>query len=74
MDRRMMKEGYAGADHMRFQVANSFAWEVMRPGSVGNDNWDEMKRVLIDDKLQLGLKTGSIKTIRSPSKMPWQPC
>lgn len=52
----MMKEGYAGADHMRFQVANSFAWEVMRPGSVGNDNWDEMKRVLIDDKLQLGLE------------------
>lgn len=52
----MMKEGYAGADHMRFLVSNSFGWEVTRPGSVGNDNWDEMKRVLIDDKLNLGLK------------------
>lgn len=52
----MMKEGYAGADHMRFMVSNSFAWEVMRPGSVGNDNWQEMKNVLIDDKLNLGLK------------------
>ncbi len=52
----MMKEGYAGADHMRFLVSNSFGWEVTRPGSVGNDTWDEMKRVLIDDKLNLGLK------------------
>lgn len=52
----MMKEGYAGADHMRFMVSNSFAWEVMRPGSVGNDNWQEMKNVLINDKLNLGLK------------------
>lgn len=52
----MMKEGYAGADHMRFMVSNSFAWEVMRPGSVGNDNWSEIKSVLIDDKLNLGLK------------------
>jgi cobaltochelatase CobN len=51
----MMKEGYAGADHMRFLVSNSFGWEVMRPGSVGNDNWKEMKNVLVDDKLQLGL-------------------
>ncbi|AMV32952.1 Aerobic cobaltochelatase subunit CobN [Pirellula sp. SH-Sr6A] len=51
----MMKEGYAGADHMRFLVSNSFGWEVTRPGSVGNDNWDEMKRVLVDDKLNLGL-------------------
>lgn len=51
----MMKEGYAGADHMRFMVSNSFAWEVMRPGSVGNDNWQEIKDVLIDDKLNLGL-------------------
>lgn len=52
----MMKEGYAGADHMRFLVSNSFGWEVMRPGSVGNDNWNEMKNVLVDDQLQLGLQ------------------
>ncbi len=52
----MMKEGYAGADHMRFLVSNSFGWEVMRPGSVGDDNWNEMKNVLVDDKLNLGLK------------------
>jgi cobaltochelatase CobN len=52
----MMKEGYAGADHMRFLVSNSFGWEVMRAGSVGNDTWNEMKNVLVDDKLNLGLK------------------
>ena len=52
----MMKEGYAGADHMRFLVSNSFGWEVMRPGSVGNDTWNEMKKVLVDDKLNLGLR------------------
>lgn len=51
----MMKEGYAGADHLRFQVANSFGWEVMRPGSVGNANWQEMKNVLVDDKYRLYL-------------------
>lgn len=51
----MMKEGYAGADHIRFLTSNSFGWEVMRPGSVGNDNWNEMQRVLIDDKLNLHL-------------------
>lgn len=51
----MMKEGYAGADQIRFMTANSFGWEVMRPGSVGQENWQEMKRVLIDDKLNLNL-------------------
>ncbi|QOV92069.1 cobaltochelatase subunit CobN [Humisphaera borealis] len=52
----MMKEGYAGADHMRFLVSNSFGWEVMRPGSVGDANWQGMKEVLVDDKLQVRLK------------------
>lgn len=52
----MMKEGYSGADHIRFLTSNSFGWEVMRPGSVGNDNWNEMKRVLVDDKLNLNLR------------------
>lgn len=51
----MMKEGYAGADHIRSLTTNSFAWEVMRPGSVGDANWTEMKKILLDDKLNLGL-------------------
>jgi cobaltochelatase CobN len=51
----MMKEGYAGVDQVRFMTANSFGWEVMRPGSVGQENWQEMKRVLIEDKLNLNL-------------------
>lgn len=51
----MMKEGYAGVDQVRFMTANSFGWEVMRPGSVGQENWQEMKRVLIDDRLNLNL-------------------
>lgn len=51
----MMKEGYAGVDHIRFLAANSFGWEVMRPGSVGQENWQEMKQVMIDDKLNLNL-------------------
>ena len=52
----MMKEGYAGADNVRVMVSNSFGWEVMRPGSVGADNWQEMKNVLVDDKLHLSLR------------------
>ncbi len=52
----MMKEGYAGADHIRVMTSNSFGWEVMRPGSVGHENWQEMKRILIDDKLNLNLR------------------
>ncbi|MFO0924243.1 MAG: cobaltochelatase subunit CobN [Pirellulales bacterium] len=52
----MMKEGYAGADHMRVMVTNSFAWEVMRPGTVGQENWMEMKKILVDDRLRLGLR------------------
>lgn len=51
----MMKEGYAGADQIRFMTSNSFGWEVMRPGSVGQENWQEMKRILIDDRLNLNL-------------------
>ena len=51
----MMKEGYAGADQIRFMTSNSFGWEVMRLGSVGAANWQEMKQVLIDDKLNLRL-------------------
>ena len=51
----MMKEGYAGADNVRVMVSNSFGWETMRPGSVGDDNWLEMKNVLVDDKLGLSI-------------------
>jgi len=51
----MMKEGYAGADHMRVIVSNSFGWDTMRPGTIGNDQWLEMKQVLLDDKQKLGL-------------------
>jgi cobaltochelatase CobN len=52
----MMKEGYAGADNVRVMVSNSFGWETMRPGSVGNDNWLEMKSVIVDDKLNLSIR------------------
>lgn len=52
----MMKEGYAGGDHLRVMVSNSFGWETMRPGSVGTSNWQEMKQVLVDDKLKLDLR------------------
>ena len=52
----MMKEGYAGADHIRVMASNSFAWDVMRPGSVGNDNWNEMKQLLLDDQLNVRLR------------------
>ena len=52
----MMKEGYAGADMMRVMVSNSFGWEVMRPGSVGDENWQHIKEVLVDDSLHLNLK------------------
>ena len=52
----MMKEGYAGADNVRVMVSNSFGWETMRDGSVGNDNWQEMKNVIVDDKLNLSIR------------------
>ena len=52
----MMKEGYAGADNVRVMVSNSFGWETMRPGSVGNDTWQEMKSVIVDDKLNLSIR------------------
>lgn len=52
----MMKEGYAGADVMRVMVSNSFGWEVMHPGSVGDENWQQMKEVLVDDSRHLNLK------------------
>ncbi len=52
----MMKEGYAGADNVRVMVSNSFGWETMRPGSVGDDTWQEMKNVIVDDKLNLSIR------------------
>jgi cobaltochelatase CobN len=52
----MMKEGYAGADNVRVMVSNSVGWETMRPGSVGDDTWLEMKNVIVDDKLNLSIR------------------
>jgi cobaltochelatase CobN len=52
----MQKEGYAGADHIRVMVSNSFGWDSMRPGSIGDDQWMEMKKVIVDDRLNLNLR------------------
>ena len=52
----MMKEGYAGADQMTVMVSNSMGWEIMRPGSVGDDIWNDIAAVYVHDKYGLSVK------------------
>jgi cobaltochelatase CobN len=52
----MMKEGYAGADQVAVHVSNSMGWTIMRPGSVGDDFWQEIVETYIQDKKDLNIR------------------
>jgi cobaltochelatase CobN len=52
----MKKEGYAGADQMSHMVSNTYGWKIMREKSVGDDTWQTIKSIYIDDSLNLDMK------------------
>lgn len=52
----MMKEGYAGADQVSVHVSNSMGWTIMRPGSVGDDFWQEIVDTYIRDRKNLNIR------------------
>lgn len=52
----LMKEGYAGARTMGSEFLEYlWGWQVTNPGIVKSWVWDEVKRVYVDDGLDLGL-------------------
>jgi len=53
----MKENGYAGAGQMAELVKNSFGWETVRDGSVGQAMWDGIDEVYLQDRYQLDLET-----------------
>ncbi|HSI22257.1 MAG TPA: cobaltochelatase subunit CobN [Methylophilaceae bacterium] len=52
----LMNHGYAGARTMGQEfMENLWGWQVTRPDLIKDWAWDEVKRVYVDDGLQLGL-------------------
>lgn len=55
--RPLMQHGYAGARTMGQEfMENLWGWQVTRPDIIKDWAWDEVKKVYMDDSLQLGLK------------------
>lgn len=51
----MQKEGYSGAVAMAARLDNFWGWQVVDPGTVRADQWQEFFEVYIEDKLELKL-------------------
>lgn len=52
----LMNHGYAGARTMGQEfMENLWGWQVTRPDLIKDWAWDEVKRVYVDDGLQIGL-------------------
>lgn len=52
----MQQQGYAGADQIAVMVSNVFGWQVMREGSIRDDDFERIQSVFLDDSMQLGLR------------------
>lgn len=58
----MQKQGYSGALEILGTVNNLWGWQATAPDVVRGDQWDELKAVYVDDKLNLGVKEWFEKT------------
>lgn len=54
--KEMQKEGYAGALNMLDNLNNFWGWQVVDPGSVRADQWQEFFEVYVQDKYQLDME------------------
>lgn len=52
----MKEEGYSGTTGVLDVVKNFWGWQVVDPGVVRDDQWNEFVEVYIDDKYNLDLK------------------
>ena len=52
----MQKQGYSGTLEVLGTVNNLWGWQATAPEVVRDDQWDDLKAVYIDDKLDLGMK------------------
>ncbi|PWC35409.1 cobaltochelatase subunit CobN [Azospirillum sp. TSO22-1] len=52
----MQKQGYSGTLEILDTVNNLWGWQATAPEVVRDDQWDELKAVYVDDKLNLGIK------------------
>jgi cobaltochelatase CobN len=52
----MKENGYAGAGQMAELVKNSFGWESVRAGAVGQAMWDGIDEVYLQDRYELDLQ------------------
>ncbi len=54
--KEMQKEGYAGALTMLDNLNNFWGWQVVDPGSVRDDQWQEFFEIYVQDKYQLDMQ------------------
>jgi len=51
----LMEHGWAGAQELANTISNLYGWQVVSPGIVTNDMWNELYGIYIQDKLNFGV-------------------
>ena len=52
----MKEHGYAGAGHTAELVKNTFGWSVTRRNAIGDQQWNDIYDVYVNDRYKLGVR------------------
>ncbi|MBL8211833.1 MAG: cobaltochelatase subunit CobN [Bryobacterales bacterium] len=50
------KEGFSGAAEIAETTKNLFGWQVTKPEAIGDDVWDTVEQIYVEDSLKLGVR------------------
>jgi cobaltochelatase CobN len=51
----LQQEGFSGAAEIAETTKNLFGWQVTKPEAIGDDVWDTVEQIYVQDSLKLGL-------------------
>jgi cobaltochelatase CobN len=52
----LQQEGFSGAAEISETTKNLFGWQVTKPEAIGDDVWDTVERIYVQDSLKLGMR------------------
>lgn len=52
----LQKEGFSGAAEIAETTKNLFGWQVTKPEAIGDDVWDTVEKIYVEDSLKLGVR------------------
>lgn len=50
------QEGFSGAAEIAETTKNLFGWQVTKPEAIGDDVWDTVEQIYVEDSLKLGIR------------------